>query len=66
MPREIFPSSYECDCGYVAHFSENGIRELKAMSMKKQVILSDSEEPRTQDCVLQGRNGRYYLPLSQG
>jgi hypothetical protein len=43
MPKEIFPSSYECDCGHQSHFSENTIRDIKAMSRKKKVRLLDSE-----------------------
>ena len=43
MPKEIFPSSYECDCGNQSHFSENTIREIKAMSHKKKVYLADDE-----------------------
>ena len=43
MPKEIFPSSYECDCGHQSHFFENTIREIKAMSRKKKVRLGDSE-----------------------
>jgi hypothetical protein len=42
MPKEIFPSSYECDCGHRLDFCENTIREIKAMSRKKKVRLSDS------------------------
>ena len=42
MPKEIFPSSYECDCGHQSHFCENTIRDLKAMSRKKKVHLRDS------------------------
>ncbi len=30
--KEIFPSSYECDCGHQSLFCENTIREAKAMS----------------------------------
>jgi hypothetical protein len=41
MPKEIFPSSYECDCGHQSHFFENTIREAKARSMKKRLRLSD-------------------------
>ena len=41
MPKEIFPSSYECDCGHQSHFFENTIREMKAMSRKKKVRLLD-------------------------
>lgn len=43
MPKEIFPSSYECDCGHQSHFFENTIREAKAMSHKKKIYLGDSE-----------------------
>ena len=42
MPREIFPSSYECDCGHRSHFSENTIREAKQGSYKKKLYLIDS------------------------
>jgi hypothetical protein len=42
MPKEIFPSSYECDCGHQSHFFENTIREIKALSRKKKVRLGDS------------------------
>jgi hypothetical protein len=42
MPKEIFPSSYVCDCGHQSDFFENTIREIKAMSLKKKVRLGDS------------------------
>jgi hypothetical protein len=42
MPKEIFSSSFECDCGHQSHFFENTVRELKAMSQKKKVYLADS------------------------
>src|SRR2546427_7200335 len=42
MPQEIFPSSFECDCGHQSEFSENTVREMKAMSQKKKVYLADS------------------------
>ena len=41
MPKEIFPSSYECDCGYVAHFFENTVKEIKKLSQVKQQWLAD-------------------------
>ncbi len=34
MPKEIFPSSFECDCGHQSHFCENTIREMEEMSAK--------------------------------
>jgi len=43
MAKEIFPSSYKCDCGHESHFFEGTIAEMKKMSKKKQVRLSDSE-----------------------
>ena len=42
MPKEIFPSSYVCDCGYQCDFSENTVNEIKAASMKrKQALIAD-------------------------
>ena len=40
--REIYPSSYECDCGHQSHFCENTIREAKARSQRKRLRLGDS------------------------
>jgi AbrB family looped-hinge helix DNA binding protein len=42
MPKELVPSSYLCDCGHQSHFSENTIREAKAMSRKRVIHLVDS------------------------
>lgn len=42
MPKEIYPSSYLCDCGHQSDFFENTIREAKRMSQKKKVHLVDS------------------------
>lgn len=42
MPKEIYPSSYLCDCGHQSDFFENTIREVKRMSQKKKVRLADS------------------------
>ncbi len=27
MPKEIFPSSYVCDCGHESHFFENTVKD---------------------------------------
>lgn len=43
MPKELFPSSYECDCGHVSHFFENTIRECKKESHRKKLHLGYSE-----------------------
>jgi hypothetical protein len=42
MPKEIYPSSYLCDCGHESHFFENTIREAKAASHKREIRLGDS------------------------
>ena len=41
MAKETGPSSYECDCGHVAHFSEHSVREVKQRSLAKRQWLSD-------------------------
>ena len=38
MPKEIFPSSFECDCGHQSDFFENTIREMRAMSQKNALL----------------------------
>src|SRR5215831_8329176 len=42
MPKEIFPSSFECDCGHQSDFAERIVRDLRAMSQQKKVYLADS------------------------
>ena len=42
MPKEIFPSSFQCDCGHQSDFAERIVRDLRAMSQKKKVYLADS------------------------
>ncbi len=42
MPKEIFPSSYLCDCGHQSDFFESTIREAKAMSHRRAIRLGDS------------------------
>ena len=43
MAKELFPSSFECDCDHESHFFENTVREMKKMSEKKRVLLRDSD-----------------------
>ena len=43
MPRELYPSSYECDCGHQSHFFENTIWEAQTKSRKREIHLGDSE-----------------------
>src|SRR5215475_10749632 len=42
MPKEIFPSSFQCDCGHRSDFAERIVRDLRAMSQQKKVYLADS------------------------
>ena len=45
MPREIYPSSYVCDCGQESHHFEDTIRELKAEShRRRQTLVADDGE----------------------
>ena len=44
MAKEIFPSSYQCDCGHESDFFENTVKEMKRMSKNKKVRLSDGED----------------------
>ena len=55
MPKEIFPSSYLCDCGHLSHFFENTIREAKARSHKRIIRLGDSEPNEHTIVFYQGR-----------
>ena len=45
MPKEIYPSSYVCDCGEQCEHSERTISEIKEMSMKRrQTLIADDDE----------------------
>ena len=41
MAKEVFPSSFQCECGNDSHFSENTVRDMKRMSKNKRVRLGD-------------------------
>jgi hypothetical protein len=43
MPKEIFPSSYLCDCGYQCDFLENTVREIKQLSMRRRQCLGTDD-----------------------
>jgi len=71
MPREIFPSSYECDCGFVAHFTENTVKEVKKRSQAKRQWLADGTGTEKHIVVFEGgemttmlcpREGRHEAP----
>jgi AbrB family looped-hinge helix DNA binding protein len=44
MPKELYPSSFLCDCGHQSDFAEDTVREIKAMSRKRLIRLGDSAE----------------------
>ncbi len=39
--KEVFPSSFECDCDNESHLFKNTVRNMKRMSKKKRVRLGD-------------------------
>jgi hypothetical protein len=43
MPREIFPSSYQCDCGHRLNFFENTIREMKQARYRKRAGIGEGD-----------------------
>jgi len=43
MAKEIFPSSFICDCGQELDFFENTIKEMKKSSKNKRVQLGEDE-----------------------
>jgi hypothetical protein len=51
MPKEIYPSSYICDCGYQCDFSESTVKEVRAASMKRrqELIADDGQHGVTLD-----------------
>ncbi len=42
MPKEIFPSSFECDCEHQLDFCEGTVNEMKRKSRSKEVRLGDA------------------------
>lgn len=63
MPRELFPSSYLCDCGHVSHFCENTIREAKELSKKRVIRLLDSAEEEHTIVFYKGKMVDIICPL---
>lgn len=43
MPKEIYPSSYLCECDHRSDFVERTVVQAKKMSMRKQIRLGDLE-----------------------
>ena len=54
MPKEIFPCSYQCDCGHQMDVFENTIREMKRDSMRRRSVLADGPEDREHLIVFEG------------
>ena len=54
MPKEIFPSSFECDCGHQSDFCEGTVNEMKRMSRSKEVRLGDGRGPEEHFIVFRG------------
>jgi hypothetical protein len=44
MPKEIYPSSYACDCGHQLHFCENTIREMKEISYRRRAGIGEGDD----------------------
>ena len=48
MARQLFPSSFACDCGHQSHFFENTVREMEAYTERRRkpghLLDSESEE----------------------
>ncbi len=52
MPKELFFSSYLCDCGHQIDFCENTVREIKQRSRRKRQWLIESCKDPTQEHVV--------------
>src|SRR4029434_321449 len=63
MVKEIFPSSYECACGYQLDFCDRTIRDLKRMSERKQQRLIADDEKH--GCVCSGMSCRHPMSCEQ-
>jgi len=47
MPKEIYPSSYECDCGHQVHFFENTVTEMKRISYRRRTSIGEGNDRHT-------------------
>ena len=46
MAKQLFPSSFECDCGHESHFFEDTVKEMERMSKKNKTRISDGEDDK--------------------
>ena len=58
VPKEIFPSSYLCDCGHQLDFSENTVSELKHKSIKKRQWLIETGHDRSKEHIVVFEGGK--------
>jgi hypothetical protein len=47
MPRLIYPSSYECDCGHTLNFCEGTIWEMQKVSLRKRSGIGEGSDRHT-------------------
>ena len=66
MPKEIEPSSYQCHCGYVAHFFENTVKGVKERSFGKRQCLSGGTGIEKHIVVFEGGKMTAMLCPKQG
>ena len=53
MPKEIFFSSYLCDCGHQIDFSENTVSEVKQKSKRKrQWLIETCDDPAEEHVIV--------------
>jgi len=53
MPKEMFLSSYRCDCGHRIDFSENTVGEVKQKSKRKrQWLIETCDDPAAEHVVV--------------
>ena len=58
MPKEVFPSSFACDCGHQADFSENTLFELKQKNKKKRQWLIETCQDRSKEHIIVFEGGK--------
>jgi repressor LexA len=66
MSSETEPSLYQCDCGYVAHFLENTVKEVKQRSLAKRQWLSEGDGIQKHIVVFEGGKMTMMLCPEQG
>jgi hypothetical protein len=44
MSRELFPATFEGNCGHQSHFFANAIKEMKGMRHKKPMRLGEAAD----------------------